>query len=427
MAGTLRDDLASLKIERGSRGQTASAPQPGRRNSGDRGIGLIAVVLWLIPLGLIGFAATYAYKQYDQIRSKPEVTVGLVQTMTTGEAEKLLSAKGYLKARHQASVGSKMLGRVVKILVEEGSRVNEGDLLGELDHKELDFRLKSLEATAKKTEAELSEAQVDLKEKEREAARARRLYLARTVSIEDAEKAESIRGMAAARVEAIQAALALAKANVHETEENIHNMSLFAPFKGTVVKKECEVGDILTPAAFSNLGIKAYLVQLASLDDMEVETDVAENLLSRIAPGQPAEVSVSAVPDRHYRGTLRQVIPMSDRSRGTVKVNVKILDPDEKLFPELVATVHFLPDKAKSNAGPDKSYTFVPKSAVFEANGHTYAWVVGEKSRVTRRQVEVALTTDELGRVESGLKAGEMVVVNPAKTLRENETVKVAE
>ena len=78
---------------------------------------------------------------------------------------------------------------------------------------------------------------------------------------------------------------------------------------------------------------------------MDVETDISENLLSRIALGQPAEVSVSAIPSKRYRGRLRQVLPMGDRTRGTVKVKVEILDPDDKLFPELAATVHFLPSQ----------------------------------------------------------------------------------
>ena len=113
---------------------------------------------------------------------------------------------------------------------------------------------------------------------------------------------------------------------------------------------------------------------------MDVETDIAENLLSRVALGQPAEVSVSAVPSKRYRGRLRQIIPMGDRTRGTVKVKVEILDPDEKLFPELVATVHFLPDKTGDSPDASRSFLFVPKSAVFEENGHDYVWVVGKKS-----------------------------------------------
>jgi hypothetical protein len=93
MASTLREDLASLKIDR-----RRDVPRESRgRDEG--GFGLLAAVLWLIPLSLLGVVGAVGYRQYDLIRSKPEVSVGVVQTMTTGEAEKLLSAKGYLKSR----------------------------------------------------------------------------------------------------------------------------------------------------------------------------------------------------------------------------------------------------------------------------------------------------------------------------------------
>lgn len=425
MSSSLRDDLASLKIDRGARDTpTARAPRGRRR---DRGIGLLALLLWLIPLGLIGFAGTYAYRQYEQIRSKPEVSVGLVQTMTTGEAEKLLSAKGYLKARQQAMIGTRTPGRVKQMFVVEGTRVKKGDILAELEHDDLIAMHDSRRAQVERTRAELEEARADLKEKDWEAERAERLNSKKMVSVEEYQKATATRNMARARVGALEAGIRYQEAGVREIEKSIDYMKLYAPFDGTVVDKQGEVGEIINPMSMSSTSGRSAVVTLASLDKIDVETDVAENLLSRIATGQPAEVSVSAVPDRHYSGRLYKIIPMSDRTRGTVKVKVEILDPDEKLFPELVATVHFLPNKGEKGRTPPKSYVFVPKAAVFETGGHSFAWVVDGKSRVSKRRVEVAVTNDELARVESGLKAGESVVVNPPKTLRENETVKVAD
>src|SRR3954451_17850750 len=98
MASSLRDDLASLKIDRRGGDPRVSSARGVRR---ERGIGFLAILIWTIPLGIVAGGAVFAYKQYDQIRALPEVAVGLVQTMTAGEAEKLLSAKGYLKSRHQ--------------------------------------------------------------------------------------------------------------------------------------------------------------------------------------------------------------------------------------------------------------------------------------------------------------------------------------
>ena len=426
MAVTLRDELASLKIER--RGSTATSAKPTRSGRGDGGIRFISFLLWMIPLGLIGFAAWYGYKQYEEIRSKVEVQVGIVQTMTTGEAEKLLTAKGYLKSRFQSRIGTRIPGRVEKMLIEEGTRVQKGQLLAILEHNDLKAALKARLAQVARGEADLEEAKVDLKEKEREAIRAKTLLSRKMASLEESQKADAAQGIAAARVSAIEATISLQKANVQETEANIRYMSLYAPFDGTIVEKEGEEGEIINPMSMGGTSAgRSSIGTLANLEKMEVETDVSENLLSRIAIGQPAEVSVSAVPSKHYRGRLRQIVPLGDRTRGTVKVKVEILDPDASLFPELVATVHFLPDKALQNPDASKSYVFVPKSAIFENNGHSYAWVIDTKSRVNRRQVEVATTNDELARVETGLKTGETVIVNPPKTLKDNETVKVAE
>lgn len=426
MSGTLRDDLASLKIERRSRDDykpTAAVP----RRSGGGGFGFLALLLWLIPLALLGFAGQYAYRQYEQIRPKPEVSVGIVQTMTSGEAEKLLTAKGYLKSRHQSMIGTRIPGRVEKMYVEEGSRVKKGDVLAVLEHNEMKALLASREAQVKRSEASLEEAKVDLKEKTWEAERAERLRTKQMVATEDYQKAIAAKGMAAARVDALTASITFDKANVEETKASIGYMKLVAPFDGTVVDKQGEIGEIINPMSMSASTGRSAIVTLANLEQMEVDTDVAENLLSRIAIGQPAEVSVSAVPGKHYQGKLRQITPISDRARGTVKVKVEIIDPDEHLFPELVATVHFLPDKALNNPNATKAFLFVPKSAIFEDNGLTFAWVVGPGSSLLKRKVEVATTNDELARVESGLKTGDAVVLNPAKTLRENETVKVAE
>jgi RND family efflux transporter MFP subunit len=353
--------------------------------------------------------------------------MALVQEMTSGEAEKLLSAKGYLKSRHQALIGAKVPGRVEQMLVEEGTRVKQGDVLAVLEHRELNALLASRRAMLQQKEAELKEARVDLAQKLREEARAERLQSQRMLALEEKERTESARLICAAKVQALEAAIELTKANVKETEENIQIMYLFAPFDGTVVEKQGEVGEVITPSAMSASISRSAVVSLANLSMMDVEADIAESLLSRVAINQPAEVSVSAVPGRRYRGRLRQIIPMGDRTRGTIKVKVEILDPDEHLFPELVATVHFLPDKAVKNPDASRAFLFVPKAAVFEENGHEYTWVVDSRSAVHKQRVEVAVTAADLARVESGLKNGDSVVVNPSSSLREGSPVKVVE
>ena len=421
MATSLKDELASLKIERrGSELGPGRRRRPGRRGGGVRlGLGLVSMLLWAVPLALVGGGGYYAYRQYQEIKAKPQVNVGQVQMMTSGEAEKLLSAKGYLRSRRQATIGTKVVGRVQEILIEEGSRVQKGQLLIVLEHNDLDAQLESRQATMLRARADVEEAKADLEYKKAKGDRARRLQNKNmSVSTEELQQSTSAVDMASSHLLALEATCKFQQSQVREAEIAVDNMKIVAPFDGTVIERPADLGEQVTAN---------QVLTLADLDHMDVETDVAENLLSRIVVGQPAEISVSAVPGKHYRGRLRQVIPTSDRARGTVKVKVEILDPDQNLFPELVATVRFLSDKSYQGLDVGKSHLFVPKAALFEEGGHSHAWRVGDKDRLRKIRVEVVVTNDDLARVESGLKAGDRVVLDPSQSLKDEEVVKIAD
>jgi RND family efflux transporter MFP subunit len=434
MGNSLRDELASLRIERDSSrfGRQSGGRRAGSRGDDRGGLGLrlLTLILWLVPLALLGGGGAFAYKQYQEIRSKPEVQVGLVQVMTTGEAEKLLSAKGYLKSRNQAMIGAKVPGRVIELHAEEGTRVRKGQVLAVLEHNDLDAQLESRKAMTARAMADADEARADLENKRTRADRARRLQgKGMSVSVEEMQQATSAVTMGESRVASLEAAVKLQKSQAREVEEALRNMTICAPFDGTVVEKPAEIGEMITGGGMgSGLSIgRASVLTLANLEHMDVETDVAESLLSRIALGQPAEISVSAVPSKHYRGRLRQIIPISNRASGAVKVKVEILDPDEHLFPELIATVHFLPDKAHQAPDVGKAHLFAPKAALFEEAGHTNVWKVDARGALSKTRVEVVVGNDELARVESGLASGDKVVLAPVKTLRDGESVKVSD
>ena len=427
MAGTLRDELASLKIDRPDsiksvrNGYRAS---PGRRRGGGV-LRLLSWIVWLIPLGLFAAGGVYGYVQYDKMRSRPLVTRGLVVSKTAAEAATLLDADGYLKSRYQAMIGTKIAGRVEQMAVEEGMKVKKGDTLAVIEHNDLKALLASREAQALRTAAELDESRADLWEKEREDRRVSRLFAQRSVTPEESEKASAGHKKAVARVAALEAAVKLMKANIDEIKATIVTMHLYAPFDGTVVEKQGEIGEIISPTAMSSSLGRTAVVTIANLEKMDVETKIHESNLWRIALGQPALVSVSAIPSKRYRGRLRQVLPMSDRANAVVKVKVEILDPDDRLFPELAATVHFLRSETVNSPDAGRSYLFVPTSAVFREDGHDFVWVIHDDNTLRKRLVEVVSTTNDAARVESGLKLNDAVVLNPTKNLLELEMVRI--
>jgi RND family efflux transporter MFP subunit len=367
------------------------------------------------------------YRQYEQIRSKPEVTVGVVQQMTLGEAEKLLSSKGYLKSRHQAMIGTRIAGRVEEMRVKERDQVEKGEILAVIEHHDMDAMLLQRKAGLIRCQAELEEAKFDLWDKDRQEKRLERLISQKMAPQEDYEKAVAARKMTEARVSALEASTKVMKANVEETEATIkYQMYLYAPFDGTVVEKQGEVGEVINPMAMSSSLGRSAVVTIADLNSMDVEADIPEEQMYRVIEGQPAEVSVTAVPSKRYRGRLRQITPMGDRTRATVKVKVEILDPDDKLFPELAATVHFLPDKKWAESDANRSYLFVPVEAVFQDDGHDCVWLLDDQLRVVRRRIEVANSQSGTTRVESGLKLQDKVVLSPPKGLRDGDVVREA-
>lgn len=432
---SLKDDLASLRIQRqDERPAVVRAPSPARerparspRRGPGLGLRLLSLLLWLIPLGAVGGGGYFAYVQYAKMRNKPEVTTAVVEAMTPVQAAKLLSAKGYIRSRYQAEIGARTPGRVERMLVEEGTRVKKGQLLAVLEHNDMDAMLESRKASIARVMADIEESRADLKEKERKA-KVQANLLSRGQGTHDAaEEAAALRNMAAARLRSLEANLKLQTAGMKEVEETIRNMTIYAPFDGTIVVKGAEEGETITPGGMGAASGRGSVATLADLGHLEVETDLTERDVSRVGLNQPASVEIMAVPDKRYKGRLRQIMPMGDRARGTVKLKVEILDGDEKLFPELEAKVHFLPDAAAKSPDADKPALFCPRKAIVEETGGQFAWVVDPRGRIQRRKVEAIVTGDDLARVGAGLVVGESVVLAPPKTLRDGEEVKVSD
>jgi RND family efflux transporter MFP subunit len=168
------------------------------------------------------------------------------------------------------------------------------------------------------------------------------------------------------------------------------------------------------------------IVALADLDTLEVEADVSESNVAKLAADQPAEVSVEAFPDSRYRAVLRQVIPTADRTKATVQVKVTILDKDKNLKPEMSAKVTFLePEKKEAAGGPTAApVVSVPSDAIATRGGKPVVFEVRE-GRV--RQREVVTGNERQGRivVRQGLLGSETLVARAPESLRDGDSVRI--
>jgi RND family efflux transporter MFP subunit len=410
-----RGELSALKIDRGKQ----------RRPS------LAGRLLWMfVAFALLaGLAGAGYWAFYDRLFPVPVVKVDSVRIMTLGQARTTLTATGYLESRWQAAVGAKVPGRIANIPVEEGDKVEAGAVLAELEHSDLDAMLASRKVAVTSAAAQLAEAEFTLGQAQRDMVREQELNR-RGVGTDSAmEQAETRYNEAQAILNARTAAVDAAKAAVLEAEEAVKNMFIYAPFDGTVVTKDAEKGESIMPGGMGASSGRGSVITLAKLDELEVDTDVKEDYLGQLRKGQPTQVAVDAVPDRRYKGRLREIIPMGDRTRGIVKVKVSILDPDERLFPELSATVHFLPEeKAGDDAdAAERKGVFVPVGAIQGEGAEQFAWVL-EDGRVRKVAIKTAgEANDGLMPVTGGLAGGEQVIVSPPANLRDGDEVKPAE
>jgi RND family efflux transporter MFP subunit len=221
--------------------------------------------------------------------------------------------------------------------------------------------------------------------------------------------------------------LAQARADLAFTEAQLANTQIRAPFSGVVVKKMAEVGESVAPIppGVNISTASGAIVALADLGTLEVEADVAESNVAKVANGQPAEATVEAIPDRRYKAVLRQVIPTADRTKATVMVKVTILDKDKDLKPEMSAKVTFFePEKAAAAKAPDAPAILVSKQAVATRDGKPTVFLVRE-GKAWARPVLTGPDRQNQVVIKEGLAGGETVILGPPNDLKDGDTVRV--
>jgi RND family efflux transporter MFP subunit len=434
---SLKDELTSLRIERKPVRKAGGGDAPGpaatmvarrggrARDGGSFLLRLLSWVLWVIPLGLLAGGGYFAYSQMQKAKPRPTVSTAVVRTMSVGEANTILTGTGYIKARYKAEIGAKNPGRFSEVRVEEGMKVKKGDVLAILEHEDLKAQLTSRQAMVKKSLADLEEAKADLESRRLKSERYNRLRALGQVSEDENDRVQADFRMGRARANALAASIEIQNASINETRVSIDDMHILAPFDGTVVEKVAEVAETIALGGMGAASGRGSVVTLANLELLEVETKVYENKISLVSVGQAADITVTAVPRKHYQGRVRQIVPRGDRANNTIKVYVEILDPDDRLFPDLAATVNFQPLEVES-ASVAHSGLYVPQDGVVEEGGSTFAWVINARGAVEKRPIRVSIE-DSRARIEEGLREGETVVLNPPASLSEGLEVTVGD
>lgn len=365
---------------------------------------------WLvIVLLLVGAAAAIWWFT----RPTPLVVhTALAKDVATGSGDRtVLNASGYVTARREATVSSKVTGKVTEVLVEEGLRVKEGDVLARLDDTNVKASLLLAQAQKSAAEGAMEETQVRLKEAEQELDRQQSLRKNNVSAQSDFDHAQAAAFAFRARLAQQQRELAVSDRTVAIWTQQEDDTVIRAPFGGVVTSKNAQPGEMISPMSsggFTRTGI----CTIVDMESLEIEIDVNESYINRVTPGQPVEATLDAYPDWKIPCKVIAIIPTADRQKSTVKVRVGFNQLDPRILPDMAVKVAF----RESAGAPVVHEIVVPKSAVRNEDGRDVVFVL-QNGRVERRAVAVSSAQGDDTYLKSGLAAGEAVVVEGPATL----------
>jgi RND family efflux transporter MFP subunit len=338
-----------------------------------------------------------------------------------GQPVPVLNASGYVVARRQATVSSKVTGRISEISVEEGLQVAEGQVLARLDDAEVQRSLAL-------TQAQLDAARKSLREIEVRLAQAK-LELGRTEKLVGEQiRSQSDLDAAQAEVGSLDARLAVAKQEVEVAEralaverQQLENTVIRAPFAGVAISKNAQPGEMISPVSagggFTRTGVST-IVDMASL---EIEVDVNENYIDRVRSGQRVEARLNAYPDWKIPASVITTVPAADRESATVRVRIRFDSLDPKILPEMGAKVTFLADPAEAGAAA-KRVSF--PAIALRQDGDDEVVFVAKDGVAARRVVRVERRDGDRAIVESGVSVGEAVIVDGGEKLKDGRKVR---
>ncbi len=394
--------LDSLRIERGD--------DPRRRPFAWAAAGLVV-------LAIIAFVAwSFARPGAVEVR-----TAAVAERRAAGGAT-VLNASGYVTARRQATVSSKVTGKVVDVRVEEGLSVTEGQVLARLDDSRATAELRLAEAQAVATRSALEELRVRIAEAQLDLDRAKHLLERNVGSQMDFDRASAQLDAFRARYQSERDSLTVAQREVTLRQQDLEDLVIRAPFAGVVVSKNAQPGEMISPISagggFTRTGI-CTIVDMASL---EVEVDVNEAYITRVRSGQPVEIVLDAYPDWKVPGHVIAIVPAADRQKATVRVRIGFDQIDPRILPDMGAKVAF---RAEGGAEAEVERT-IPRAALVRQGDRDSVFVVKD-GRVERRAITVAAASGDEVRILGGVNAGERVVLAPPAGLEDGATVRVVE
>lgn len=383
---------------------------------------------WTALVGLILAAGL----GWWMLRGDGAIEIGTTTARAIGGAQangsgSVLDASGYVVARRRATVSSKVTGKVVELLIEEGSRVEQGQVLARIDDSNIRTQMDLARSQSAAARAQLAEVQVQLADAERNLKRTRELAGRQLLSQSALDTAQANADALRARLESTRRNVDVAERGLAVQAQQLDDTVVRAPFAGVITVKNAQPGEMISPLSAGGDGTRTGIGTLVDMESLEVEVDVNENFINRVQAGQPAETVLNAYTDWKIPSEVIAVIPTADRSKATVKVRIALKLKDPRVLPDMGARVSFLaPVSTPNSAAPARRMVLVDAQAIRrEGNINAVFLVKGET--VERRAVSLGNTVGTDVEVTAGLSGGETLALGKLDALSDGTRVKQAQ
>jgi len=401
--------LQQLRIDRGS----AAVP------AGKGRIWMGAAVAIVIVVA----AAVWWWKRPDAVPVRV-VAAQAIFGEGAAAAGSVLDASGYVVARRQATVASKITAKMVELDIEEGDHVKAGQIIAKLDDTNIRAALNEAGAQLEFAKAGLAETQVNLTNAQRDYDRQKSLIQGHFVSQAAVDNAQTT-------VDALRAQLATQRSNVDVVaramsiaERNLDDTTVRAPFSGIVTVKAAQPGEMVSPVSAGGGFTRTGIGTIVDMDSLEIQVDVNENFINRVRPDQQATAKLNAYPDWQIPAHVIAVIPTADRSKGTVTVRIALDQTDARILPEMGVRVSFLADSSQEPGSTPAAGVRLPSGAV-QGSGATGTVFIVHGDSLERRAVRLGAGSSDSVTILSGLAAGERVAVGDFTRLKDGAKIRV--
>jgi len=354
----------------------------------------------------------------------------------------VVKASGEIDPRVKVNISAHVVGKIEKLFVEEGDRIEKGQPFLRLEQQAFIAERDRWAAQLRRAETEVRQSQVSLADTRLKLDRAQKLQAEGILTREQLESSQLAETSAQLHLQDSREAVEQAQANLVKARDDLSKTTIYAPLSGRVVKLNAEEGEVVVSGTMNNAG--SVIGIIADLSEILANVDVDETEIVEIRQGQPAIVRVDALRNRTYHGHVVEIGSSGFNKPAQPDVTffeVEILldDPSEDLRPGMSlraeiqtrppASTLVVPIQAVVQREPAKGQQAEANGAETEQTEEISVVFVVQDGKARQRPVRTGISDETSVEILDGLKAGDRVVTGPYRALRDlrdGEAVKIS-